>query len=495
VAPEVLSSSFIQVVRRRHSWQVLALALSLAGLGACSNVPPSNAKSNARLAPSTGVTLDLSRLPRPKARIPVAVYGFRDQTGQYKQSPDSSYSTLVTQGAASILVKALEDSNWYTPVEREGLQNLLTERRIVRAIESPADKGRPVVNLPNLTPASLIIEGGVTAYESNVRTGGKGANYLGIGSSTQYRVDQVTVSLRSIDVRNGQVLNTVSVTKTIYSHQFSASLYKFTSFQHLLQGETGFTRNEPAQLAVREAIEAAVVHLTVEGVRDRYLELLDPAEWGNPIIQRYLAEQRDNLGREPMDGDALIPMRPLSTERAALVVHTLISPADEAAIQRAMPGSGRTAEVGGTGKAVEAKASTAAPAARPAASAAPSAAPSTVATAVAQAAAPASVPGVMKQTPAPGKVADKAVATKATAPATAPATSPQDKPGIKPAAVPSMTPQAAMASIPTVITPQKIISPQPVQTPARQAPAASATTEAEPPALTGDIFNRYWIKR
>jgi len=487
VAPEVLSSSFIQVVRRRHSWQVLALALSLAGLGACSNVPPSNAKSNARLAPSTGVTLDLSRLPRPKARIPVAVYGFRDQTGQYKQSPDSSYSTLVTQGAASILVKALEDSNWYTPVEREGLQNLLTERRIVRAIESPADKGRPVVNLPNLTPASLIIEGGVTAYESNVRTGGKGANYLGIGSSTQYRVDQVTVSLRSIDVRNGQVLNTVSVTKTIYSHQFSASLYKFTSFQHLLQGETGFTRNEPAQLAVREAIEAAVVHLTVEGVRDRYLELLDPGEWGNPIIQRYLAEQRDNLGREPMDGDALIPMRPLSTERAALVVHTLISPADEAAIQRAMPGSDRTAEVGGTGKAVEAKAGTAAPTARPAASPAASA----VATAVTQAAAPASVPGVMKQTPAPGKVSDKAVAPKATASAT----SPQDRSGIKPAAIPSMTPQTATTGLPPVIAPQKNTSPQLVQTPARQAPAASAATEAEPPALSGDIFNRYWIKR
>ena len=487
----MLSSLFIRASRWRHHWQALALALSLAGLSACSNVPPSNAKSNARLAPSTGVTLDLTRLPRPKARIPVAVYGFRDQTGQYKQSPDSSYSTLVTQGAASILVKALEDSNWYTPVEREGLQNLLTERRIVRAIESPADKGRPVVNLPNLTPASLIIEGGVTAYESNVRTGGKGANYLGIGSSTQYRVDQVTVSLRSIDVRNGQVLNTVSVTKTIYSHQFSASLYKFTSFQHLLQGETGFTRNEPAQLAVREAIEAAVVHLTIEGVRDRYLELLDPAEWGNQIIQRYLAEQRDNLGREPMDGDDLIPMRPLSTERAALVVQTLISPADEAAIHRAMPGSDRTAQAGGTGKAVEAKAGAAAPVASPAASPAAGTAPSKVATAVTQATALASVPGVTKQTPAPGKVADNAVAPKAAASTT----SPPDKSGIKPAAVPSMTPQAATTGLPPVITPQKNTSPQLVQTPARQAPAASAATEAEPPALSGDIFNRYWIKR
>ncbi|WP_263533394.1 CsgG/HfaB family protein [Paucibacter sp. TC2R-5] len=252
----------------------------------------------------------MTQLPKPKARIPVAVYGFRDQTGQFKTSPESSYSTLVTQGAATILIKALEDSGWYIAVEREGLQNLLTERRIIRAIESPAEKGKPIINLPNMMPASIIIEGGVIAYESNVRTGGKGANYLGIGASTQYRVDQVTVSLRSIDVRYGQVLNSVSVTKTIYSYQFSANVFKYTSYQHLLQGETGFATNEPAQLAVREAIEAAVVHLTVNGIRDRYLELQDASTWFSPVIQSYMAEALGNIGEEPLEDDAMIPMRP-----------------------------------------------------------------------------------------------------------------------------------------------------------------------------------------
>lgn len=245
---------------------LLVLPLLLAG---CSVIPPSNVKSNARLTPSSEITRDLVKLPQPKAKIAVAVYGFRDQTGQFKPSPDSSYSTSVTQGAASILVKALKDSGWYVPVEREGLQNLLTERKIVRAIESPLDKGKPLINLPGLMPASMIIEGGVVAFESNVRTGGKGANYLGIGASTQYRVDQVTAILRAIDIRDGQVLDAVSVTKTIYSYQFSASIYKFTGFQQLLQGETGYTTNEPAQLAVREAIESGVIHLIAHGIRDR----------------------------------------------------------------------------------------------------------------------------------------------------------------------------------------------------------------------------------
>src|SRR3546814_17945708 len=79
------------------------------------------------LTPATPSTRDLLKLPDPKGKIVVAVYGFRDQTGQYKPAPDSSFSTSVTQGAASMLVKALKDSGWFTPVERESLQELLTE--------------------------------------------------------------------------------------------------------------------------------------------------------------------------------------------------------------------------------------------------------------------------------------------------------------------------------------------------------------------------------
>lgn len=293
-------------------------------LTACSStIPPSNVKSNARLTPTTAVTRALAHLPTPRTKIPVAVYGLRDQTGQYKPSPDSPYSTAVTQGAATMLVEALRDSGWYIPVEREGLQNLLTERRIVRAIDSPAERGKPIINLPNLLPASLIIEGNITGYDSNVRTGGKGANFLGIGANTQYRVDQVSVDLRCVDIRTGQVLNTVSVTKTIYSYQFDANIYKFTSYRHLLQGETGYTTNEPAQLAVKEAIEAAVVHLIVQGVSERILELKDEQDWNSPVIQAYLRENEANGNDATPTTNEPIPMQPPNSENPSQVVRPL----------------------------------------------------------------------------------------------------------------------------------------------------------------------------
>ena len=283
----------------------LAAFVALSALGACGipHEPSDSGPTPARLTPPSPATRDLLRLPPPKGRIVVAVYGFRDQTGQYKPAPDSSFSTSVTQGAASILVKALKDSGWFIPVERENLQDLLTERRIVRALDeaNPNSTGA----IPALTPASVLIDGGILAYESNVRTGGAGARFLGVGLSTQYRVDQVTVGLRSIDIRNGQILHSVSTTKTIYSYEIRPSVFKFVNFKELLEIEAGVTQNEPAQLSIKEAIEAAVVHLTVQGIKDHSWVLANPTDWESAVIQRYLREDNNYVnGLDALSDDS-----------------------------------------------------------------------------------------------------------------------------------------------------------------------------------------------
>ena len=66
----------------------------------------------------------LVNLPPPKAPVVVTVYHFRDQTGQYRPGRETTgWSTAVTQGATSMLIKALQDAGrgkWFTVVEREG---------------------------------------------------------------------------------------------------------------------------------------------------------------------------------------------------------------------------------------------------------------------------------------------------------------------------------------------------------------------------------------
>lgn len=234
----------------------------------------------------------LTSLPEPQGRIPVCVYNFRDQTGQYKPLPNvSSFSTAVTQGGASFLIQALKDSNWFVPVERENINDLLTERKIVRAVfkknGNAQNKG-----LPPLEYARLMISGGITAFETNTVTGGAGAWYFGTGGAVEHRQDQVTIHLRAVDINSGRILKSLSTTKTIYSHRVQAGFFRFLSFEKIGQAEAGFTTNEPAQMCVAAAIQKAVIALVVEGIKDGLWTLKDKKGMKNPVVQDYLEEAR-----------------------------------------------------------------------------------------------------------------------------------------------------------------------------------------------------------
>jgi len=285
----------------------LTLIFAVMLLAGCVTSRPAATTSPAQLSPPTQAFRDLTQLPPPAGPISVAVYGLRDQTGQYKPSPDSSFSTSVTQGAASLLVTALRDSRWFKPVERENLQDLLTERKIVRALEQPQDRSQ--VNLPALRPANMLIEGAIVAYESNVRTGGVGVRYLGVGPSELYRQDQVTINLRAVDIRTGEIIQSVTTTKTIFSIQVDFGIFRFVSLKHLLEVETGFSRNEPVQQCVREAIETGLIHLIAQGARDGSWRLANPEDINKPLMQSYLRsydEQTTTLPITAVD-KAMIP--------------------------------------------------------------------------------------------------------------------------------------------------------------------------------------------
>ncbi|WP_250458995.1 CsgG/HfaB family protein [Microbulbifer litoralis] len=284
----------MRIAITRFALPLLATAVTLGGCTAVKSTGDAlfgPGKSDAQLTPRTGTYKDLINLPQPKGKILAAVYGFRDQTGQYKPAPNSSFSTAVTQGGASMLMDVLNESGWFIPLEREGLQNLLTERKIIRAglnkPNAPANNNSP---LPSLVAANILLEGGIVAYDTNIRTGGAGARYFGIGIDDQYRVDQVTVNLRAIDIRSGRILHSVLTSKTVYSKAISADVYRFIKFRRLLEMEAGTTTNEPAQLAMLSAMESAVIHLISEGIVSNSWALANPDEINNPILQYYLNE-------------------------------------------------------------------------------------------------------------------------------------------------------------------------------------------------------------
>ena len=203
--------------------------------------------------------------------ITVAVYGFKDLTGQRKSVPlIASLSSAVTQGADAYLIKALQDvgeARWFTVVERVGLENLIKERQMIRQMRE-LYQGRDAKPLPPMLFAGIIMEGGIVGYDSNTLTGGSGMRIFGIGAQTQYQSDTVTVNLRTVSVSTGEVLTSVTITKTVLSYMDKLGVLKFVSAgEQAIEAETGASINESINKATSMAIQAAVVATINEGAR------------------------------------------------------------------------------------------------------------------------------------------------------------------------------------------------------------------------------------
>lgn len=263
------------------------LLMAVLVLSGCITSPPKEA-AKPTLLPRAQSYQDLTHLPPAKGRIFVSVYNIQDETGQFKPYPASNFSTAVPQSATSMLVTALKDSKWFIPLERQGLQNLLNERKIIRAAQ---DNGSVAINnarpLSSLVAANILIEGSIIGYESNVKSGGAGARYFGIGASTQYQLDQIAVNLRAVDINTGEVLSSVNTSKTILSYEFQAGVFRYIDYQRLLEGEVGFTTNEPVMLCLMSAIETGVIYMINDGIDRNLWQLQNSADTNSPILEKY----------------------------------------------------------------------------------------------------------------------------------------------------------------------------------------------------------------
>lgn len=294
---------------RLYNYLFLLIFTIVSSCGAYYNQPTGIEK--AIIGENTPSTTLLKELPKAKEPIVVGIYKFRDQTGQYKASENgSNFSTAVTQGATSILIKALEDSKWFVPIERENIGNLLQERNLIRSTRQEYSKVDES-NGPAITPllyAGVLLEGGIISYDSNIITGGFGARYFGTGGAVKYRQDRVTIYLRMVSTSNGKILKSVYISKTILSQAIDQSLFKYVNFKRLLEVETGYTTNEPIQMAVTEAIEKAVASLVLEGIKDGIWEADATKDDIESVMLKY-KEENDGANATAIYGRKLIDRR------------------------------------------------------------------------------------------------------------------------------------------------------------------------------------------
>ena len=250
--------------------RTLLILLTVLLLGGCATSQGVKGQYDQPVTVEAPTAKEFDTIPPPAlGKVVVAVYSFTDKTGQRRPSDtQSSFSTAVTQGSDAFLIKALKDvgnGTWFDVVERGGLASLTQERQIIRQMREAYD-GANAEKLMPMKFAGMLIEGGITGYDSSTRSGGMGMRVLGVGPMTQFSEDIITVSLRAVSVNTGEVLAAVNVQKTIYSTADSIAVLKFfDNDTQVFEFESGITLNEPATMAVKTTIEAAVVELIIEG--------------------------------------------------------------------------------------------------------------------------------------------------------------------------------------------------------------------------------------
>jgi curli production assembly/transport component CsgG len=142
--------------------------------------------------------------------------------------------------------------------------------------------------------AGVLLEGGVVGYDTNTVTGGVGATLLGIGGDAKYQQDTVTVYLRATSVKTGEVLTSITASKTITSYAVDANVFRYVGSTSLLETENGFTTNEPGLVALQAAIDKAVYGLILEGVDLKLWNFADTAA-GAEFVDRYHQERSGML--------------------------------------------------------------------------------------------------------------------------------------------------------------------------------------------------------
>jgi curli production assembly/transport component CsgG len=309
--------------------KVLLSLLVLLTLSGCATIHMDAGKEEpVALQPRESLTTKIPELDGPP--ITIAVYGFQDKTGQMKPNDKLAvFSKAVTQGSEVFLIKSLQDSkNWFKVVERVGLDNLIKERQLIRN-QREVYEGKDARPLKPMTVAGVMIEGGIIGYDSNIRSGGNGARFLGIGGSQQYRVDEIVISMRLISVNSGEVLLTSSVSKTIFSTQHNVGVLRFVDAgTKALELENGQALNEPTTYAVRVAIEQAVYDMIMEGEKKGIWRFKKSVAQPAPVVKE---EKKDELVQ---------PQTSPTPERAPEPV----SPAPIEPIKQEGPGASQTVE-------------------------------------------------------------------------------------------------------------------------------------------------------
>lgn len=250
---------------------VLTLALLLGGLSGADTAPPPTEtevmeQMEAVLADPESILVSvdnvttasqlLAALPEPAEKIPIAIYGITDSTGQLKADGGAA-STVVTQGSTEMLITALHRSRQFEILDRVRFGDLMNEQNLVSSNRVLPGEGPA---LGALIGPQYMISGSITEYQVSKETGGLGLIVAGMGGSQEYAKASVALDLRVTNLTSGAVVWAESLKGEVIGEKIGVQLFSFLG-KNIVEFETGVGKQQVINLVVRTLLEEAVFKL------------------------------------------------------------------------------------------------------------------------------------------------------------------------------------------------------------------------------------------
>ncbi len=186
----------------------------------------------------------------PKARI--AVSQFKNKTG------GGWYNHKIGDGMADQLVTALFNTNRFIVLERQTLDNVLTEQDLGATGRVKADTAAAIGEIEG---AELLVVGAVTEFEGHASgmSGGAGGGMSGLLGAVMggFKKAHMAIDIRIIDARTSRILAATSVEGEASDVNLGGLLAGYSGGSSLAGGLSGW-KNTPTEKALRICINKAV---------------------------------------------------------------------------------------------------------------------------------------------------------------------------------------------------------------------------------------------
>jgi curli production assembly/transport component CsgG len=207
--------------------------------------------------------------------VVVAVGQIADRTGQFRGgNEESPYSTALSQAPDSILVSVLRESGIFRIPEVPQLQALIALKRIrnesllKRAIlAGKIPKDTKEVSIQSIMGDELMADlkfvflGDITECNTGTKSGGLGFGIFGASANVQFKVAEVATDIRIVDSSTFEVLDAISIKRTVYAWKTEANLFRFFTLGGagtMVEIQAGYADLTPLNLALRLCLQKTV---------------------------------------------------------------------------------------------------------------------------------------------------------------------------------------------------------------------------------------------